>query len=67
MSGYRELITYQQCEEISDLTVEFCLRFLPGRELLRQRDQMVQAAAIYWTNKRNLWKKNSSKKESFLT
>ena len=44
MSGYEDLLTYQQCEEIYDLTVEFCQRFLPGRELLRQRDQMVQAA-----------------------
>jgi four helix bundle suffix protein len=28
---------------IYDLTAEFCPKFLPGRELLRQRDQMVQA------------------------
>jgi len=44
VAGYEELITYQQSEEILDLTVEFCFRFLPGREMLRQRDQMVQAA-----------------------
>jgi len=44
MPGYENLLTYKQCEEIYDLTVEFCQRFLPGRELLRQRDQMIQAA-----------------------
>lgn len=44
MSGYKELLTYKQSVEIYDLTVEFCQKFLPGRELLRQRDQMVQAA-----------------------
>lgn len=44
MAGYENLITYQQSKEILDLTVDFCPRFLPGREMLRQRDQMVQAA-----------------------
>lgn len=44
MAGYEDLLTYTQCEEIYDLTVEFCQRFLPGRELLRQREQMIQAA-----------------------
>lgn len=44
MAGLKNLITYQQSKEILDLTVEFCPRFLPGREMLRQRDQMIQAA-----------------------
>jgi len=44
MPAYENLLTYKQCEEIYDLTVEFCQRFLTGREMLRQRDQMVQAA-----------------------
>lgn len=44
MVGYENLITYQQSKEILDLTADFCPRFLPGREMLRQRDQMVQAA-----------------------
>lgn len=44
MACYKNLLTYRQCEEIYDLTVEFCQRFLPGRENLRQRDQMTQAA-----------------------
>jgi len=41
---YKYLLTYRYAEIIHDLTVEFCRRFLPGREMLRQRDQMVQAA-----------------------
>lgn len=44
MTGYQDLLTYQQAEEIYDLTVQFCQRFLPGRENLRQRDQMIQTA-----------------------
>ena len=44
MAGYENLLTYTQCEEIYDLTIEFCQKFLPGRELLRQREQMIQAA-----------------------
>lgn len=43
-AGYKYLLTYQYSSVIYDLTVEFCRRFLPGRELLRQRDQMAQAA-----------------------
>lgn len=43
-AGYKYLLTYQYSSVIYDLTVEFCPRFLPGRELLRQRDQMIQAA-----------------------
>ena len=42
MAGYENLLTYTQCEEIYDLTVEFCQKFLPGRENLRQREQMEQ-------------------------
>lgn len=37
-------MTYQYSCVIYDLTVEFCHKFLFGRELLRQRDQMTQAA-----------------------
>lgn len=43
-AGYKYLLTYQYSSVIYDLTVEFCANYLPGRELLRQRDQMVQAA-----------------------
>jgi len=43
-AGYKYLLTYQYASVIYDLTVEFCQNFLQGRELLRQRDQMVQAA-----------------------
>jgi four helix bundle suffix protein len=44
LAGYKYLLTYQYTTVIYDLTVEFCQRFLSGRELLRQRDQMTQAA-----------------------
>ncbi len=44
MGGYKDLLTYKQCEEIYDLTNAFCGKFLPGRENLRQREQMIQAA-----------------------
>lgn len=44
LAGYKYLLTYQYASIIYDLTVEFCAQFLRGRELLRQRDQMVQAA-----------------------
>lgn len=43
-AGYKYLLTYQYASVTYDLTVEFCREFLPGRELLRQRDQMTQAA-----------------------
>ncbi|MBI4008913.1 four helix bundle protein [Candidatus Roizmanbacteria bacterium] len=43
-AGYKYLLTYQYSSVIYDLTVEFCFTFLPGREMLRQRDQMTQAA-----------------------
>jgi len=42
--GYEYLITYQYSIEIYDLTVEFVGRFLSGREHVRTREQMVQAA-----------------------
>lgn len=44
LAGYKYLLTYQYSSVIYDLTVEFCSIFLSGRELLRQRDQMTQAA-----------------------
>jgi len=44
VGGYRDLLTFKQCEEIFDLTNSFCEKFLPGRENLRQREQMIQAA-----------------------
>lgn len=42
--GYQHLLTYQQLEEIYDLTNQFCKQFLPGRENLRLREQMIHAA-----------------------
>jgi restriction system protein len=42
--GYEYLITYQYSIEIYDLTVDFVDRFLPGREHVRTREQMIQAA-----------------------
>lgn len=43
-SGYKYLLSYQYSLVIYDFTQEFCIRYLPGRGLLRQRDQMTQAA-----------------------
>ena len=43
-AGYKYLLTYQYSYVILMLTNKFCQRFLIGRELLRQRDQMNQAA-----------------------
>jgi len=43
-SGYQYLLSYQYSSLICDFTFDFCRIFLPGRELLRQRDQMTQAA-----------------------
>lgn len=43
-AGYKYLLTYQYSLVICDLTAEFCLKFLDGREWLRLRDQMNQAA-----------------------
>lgn len=42
-AGYKYLLTYQYSSVICDLNVEFCNLYYPGREYLRQRDQMVQA------------------------
>ena len=42
--GYEYLITYQNSVEIYDLTLQFCDKFLAGREYLRTREQMIQAA-----------------------
>jgi len=44
MEGYKYLLSYQYSCVIYDFTVEFSQKFIPGRELMRQRDQMVQAA-----------------------
>lgn len=44
LAGYKYLLTYQYSSVIVDLTNEFCRYYLSGRELLRQRDQMNQAA-----------------------
>ncbi len=43
-AGYKYLLSYQYSAIIFDLTNEFCSVYLLGRELLRQRDQMNQAA-----------------------
>ncbi len=43
-AGYEYLITYHYAEEIFDLTAQFADRFLAGREHVRTREQMVQAA-----------------------
>lgn len=42
--GYKYLLTYRQSEEILDLTVEFCKKFLQGRGNLKKREQMEGAA-----------------------
>ncbi|MDP3888418.1 MAG: four helix bundle suffix domain-containing protein [bacterium] len=44
LAGYKYLLTYQYSLVIFDFTGEFCQKFLPGQELMRQRDQMNQAA-----------------------
>lgn len=43
-AGYKYLLTYQYSLVICDLTAEFCSYFLFGKEWLRLRDQMNQAA-----------------------
>jgi len=43
-AGYKYLLTYQYSSVICDFTLEFCNLYYPGREFLRQRDQMTQAA-----------------------
>jgi four helix bundle suffix protein len=42
--SYRDLLTFQQSEEIYDLTVKFCAVFLNTRQYVRLREQMEQAA-----------------------
>lgn len=44
MEGYKYLLSYQYSCIICDFTVEFCQKNILGRELMRQRDQMTQAA-----------------------
>lgn len=41
---YKKLLTYKYSVVILDLTKEFVKKFLAGREKLRTREQMVQAA-----------------------
>jgi four helix bundle suffix protein len=43
-AGYKYLLTYQYSLIICDLTFEFCQKNYFGKEFLRQRDQMTQAA-----------------------
>lgn len=43
-AGFKYLLTYQYSLVICDLTAEFCQKFLSGKEWLRLRDQMNQAA-----------------------
>ncbi len=42
-SGYKDQPFYKQSEIIYDFTVEFCEKFLIGRESLRLREQMIHA------------------------
>ena len=42
-SGYHYLTTYMLATVTYDLTVEFCDRYLSGREYLRIREQMIHA------------------------
>jgi len=41
--GYHYLASYMMATVVYDLTVEFCARYLPDREHLRLREQMIQA------------------------
>lgn len=41
MAGYEDLLTYKQCEEAHDLTVEFCDRWIKSWKL---REQIIGAA-----------------------
>lgn len=41
---YEKLLTYRYSVFIADLTEDFVQKFLPGRENLRTREQMTQAA-----------------------
>lgn len=42
--SYHDLLTFKQAEEIYDLTVVFCEKYLPGRSEMRLREQMIHAA-----------------------
>ncbi len=42
--AYQKLLSYKYCDYIFLLTKEFTVRFLAGRENLRQREQMDHAA-----------------------
>lgn len=42
-SGYHYLTSYMMATVVYDLTVEFCALYLPGREHLRIREQMIHA------------------------
>jgi restriction system protein len=42
-SGYHYLTTYMLATVIYDLTVDFCDKYLAGREYLRIREQMIHA------------------------
>lgn len=42
--SYHDLLTFKQAEEIYDFTVIFCSKYLPGRDELRLREQMIHAA-----------------------
>ena len=43
MEGYKYLLSYQYSCIVYHLTIEFCQKYILGRELMRQRDQMTQA------------------------
>ena len=43
-AGFKYLLTYQYSSVIYDFTVEFYNIYYSGREFIRQRDQMIQAA-----------------------
>lgn len=44
IGGYKNLPFFKQTEIVYDFTVGFCEKYLPGREFIRLRDQMIQAA-----------------------
>jgi len=51
LAKYKYLFTYRLAEVVCDLTAVFCQKFLPGRENLRLREQMISAAR---SNKQNI-------------
>ena len=42
--GYKNLPFFKQAEIIYDFTVEFCKKYLSGKEFIRLCDQMIHAA-----------------------